>query len=95
MARLNSTQCDLHAQGGRSPPDNAWFNLTVYFYIDDEGAEIDFNGDIIQIEPFTMKYLIEAENWPWEYETDFLAAKLTFQIYDTVCINNCTLYIYE
>ena len=83
VARLNNNR--LRGKGGRKITTDAWFNLTVYFYIDQVGSTFELAGELFLLEPFTLKYIIEAENWPWNYDTDFLAVQITVSVFDIVC----------
>eukprot|EP01083_Nonionella_stella_P298862 1014299_1 len=64
---------------------NAWLNITVLFFIDPRGGVFDLLGtgnpiDYSTVESNTLKYLIDASNWPFKRESDLLAIRFAYEL---------------
>lgn len=75
-ARLNNC-CNRWGGGNNGVLEDAWMNITVYFFIDPRGGTFDLRGtgdaeDFVTPERFTLKYLIDSSNWPFRYWSDKL-----------------------
>ena len=72
----------VRGYGGKKCKRDAWFNVTVFFFVDERGGTFDLRNtgnedDYVTVEPYTLKYIIDAKNWPFKRKSDQLAVQFT------------------
>eukprot|EP01083_Nonionella_stella_P296558 1007451_1 len=75
----------LKGKGGRKMETDAWLNITVLFFTDPRGGVFDLRGtgnpsDYTIVQRNTLKYFIEASNWPFRRKSDLLAIRFAYEL---------------